>query len=128
MLYALLNIEERNGMTEQIKDEKFIKDLAVNIIKECYWDYNITEDDILNIIESDDFRLKQKLFSKIIYNSRDRIKSLQIFKRDELKKLFNSFSTGKVYHEKYIIRHLLVLRNIFLDENNIIEGLEWKKR
>ena len=115
-------------MTEQIKDKKFIKDLAVNIIKECYWDYNITEDDILNIIESDDFRLKQKLFSKIIYNSRDRLKSLQIFKRDELKKLFNSFSVSKVYHEKYITRHLLVLRNIFLDENNIIEGLEWKKR
>lgn len=113
-------------MDEQIKSQKKIKEIITNIIKECYWDYNIAENDILNIIDSEDMRLKQKLFAKIIYNSKDKLRGLQIFKNEDLKDLFNSFSPA--YHEKYIKKHILTLRNILLNENNKIESLEWKRK
>jgi len=113
-------------MDGQIKSQKKIKEIITNIIKECYWDYNIAENDILNIIDSEDMRLKQKLFAKIIYNSKDKLRGLQIFKNEDLKDLFNSFSPA--YHEKYIEKHILTLRNILLNENNKIESLEWKRK
>ena len=113
-------------MAAKIKAQNYTKKIITDIIKECYWDYNIAESDILNVIDSGDIRLKQKLFAKIIYNSKDKLKSLQIFKQDDLYEMFDSFSG--VYREKYINRHISVLRNILLNENNKIEGLEWKKK
>lgn len=112
-------------MDVQIKSQKKSKEI-ITIIKECYWDYNITENDILNIVNSEDMRLKQKLFAKIIYNSKDKLRGLQVFKNEDLKELFNSFSPA--YREKYIKKHVLALRNILLNENNRIESLEWKKK
>ncbi|MDQ7060750.1 MAG: hypothetical protein Q9M43_06290 [Sulfurimonas sp.] len=45
-------------MTEQLK-EKVLR----NIIKECYWDYNITEVDLEKILNSDDKRdIKKDIF------------------------------------------------------------------
>jgi len=113
-------------MSVQVKSQKKNTEIITDIIKECYWDYNISESDILNIIDSEDIRLKQKLFAKIIYNSKDKLRGLQVFKSGDLKELFNSISP--VYQEKYITKHLLVLRNILLNENNKIESLEWKRK
>jgi len=113
-------------MDEQVIINDKYKNIIAGIIKECYWDYNVDENYIINVVNSDDLRLKQKLFEKIIYNSKDRLKSLQIFKKSDLNNLFDSFTPK--YNEKYINRHLMVLRNIFLNETNRIEGLEWKKR
>ncbi len=98
-----------------------------NIIKDCFWDSKITVEEIENIAKSDDMRLKQKLFSKIIYNSTDKAKTLYLlFDRETLQKLFDSFSVS--YNQKHIERFVLILRNILLQENNYIESLVWKKR
>jgi len=105
-----------------------LRDIITSIIKDCYWDCNVTEKDIQDISESDNFRLKQKLFFRIMYNSTDRLKALQIFKQEDLNKLFNSFSPSPGYKEKFIIKHVLVLRNILLNEKNKVEGLQWKRR
>ena len=97
------------------------------ILKDCFWDYKITKDEIDNIVKSDDMRLKQKLFSKIIYNSTDKARTLySLFDRKTLEKLFDSFSVS--YNQKYIERYVLILKNILLQENNYIESLAWKKR
>jgi len=97
------------------------------IIKDCFWDYNIDENDISDIVKSDNFRTKQKLFSKIIYNSTDKARTLQVlFDKETLQKLFDTFTS--TYNKKYIDRYILVLKNILLNENNHIESLAWKKR
>lgn len=97
------------------------------IIKDCFWDYSITENDIINILKSNDMRLKQKLFSKIIYNSTDKARTLmKLFDEALLKKLFDTFTSS--YNQKHIDRSVLVLKNILLGEKNAIKGLEWKKR
>lgn len=113
-------------MAERIKNNTDERKLISNILKECYWDYDLTEDDILGIISSDNMRLKQKLFAKIIYNSTDRLRDLRIFMPEDLPRLFNSFSPS--YRDTVVGIHVAALRNILLRENNRIEGLAWKKR
>ena len=97
------------------------------IIKDCFWDYNMSEADIREILQSSDFRKKEKLFSKIIYNSTDKARTLQeLFDKETLQQLFSTFSV--TYNHKYIDRYILVLKNIILGENNHIESLAWTKR
>lgn len=95
------------------------------IINDCFWDYKVLPEDIKNIVSSDDFRTKKKLFSKIIYNSKDRLNSLQIFNNKDLKALFDTFEVS--YNHDYITKIVNILRNILFEENNRIVNLEWKK-
>lgn len=98
-----------------------------NLIKDCFWDYNVSEEKIRKIVQSDDFRQKQFLFSKIIYNSTDKARTLSVlFNRETLKRLFSAFKIE--YNRRYISKCVLLLRNILLDEDNYIESLAWKKR
>lgn len=103
------------------RDTKYSK-----LIKDCFWDYNISEADISGILQSSDLRKKEKLFSKIIYNSTDKARTLQeLFDKETLVQLFSTFTV--TYNHKYIDRYILVLKNIILGENNHIESLAWKK-
>ena len=61
------------------------------IIKECYWDSNITPKELQELVNSNNYRELKKIFAKIIYNSNDKLKALTIFKRDQLKRLFDDF-------------------------------------
>ena len=97
------------------------------ILKECYWDYNISSDDIIKIVDGNDYRLKKKLFEKIMYNSSRKLFDLGIlFDKVTLRNMFDEFKP--TYNFLYIERSVLVLRNLLFDENNRIEALEWKKR
>lgn len=119
----------KNKMTCSMKwiTVKTDTDIYSQLIKDCFWDYDVTEDYIREIRNSNDFRQKQMLFSKIIYNSTDKARTLQVvFSKETLQKLFSAFKSS--YNHKYIDRHILMLRNILLGENNFIESLEWKKR
>lgn len=97
------------------------------LVKDCFWDYDVTEADIREILQSADLRRKQVLFSKIIYNSTDKARTLQVlFTSEILHTLFAGFKSS--YNHKYIDRYVLVLRNILFNETNYIESLAWKKR
>lgn len=39
------------------------------ILKDCFWDLNINDKDIDDILDNDDFRRKKFLFCKILLNS-----------------------------------------------------------
>ena len=96
------------------------------IVKECYWDSNITPKELQKLVNSGDFRELKKIFAKIIYNSNDKLKALTIFQKDMLKRLFDDFKI--TYNDKYIEKHILVLRSLLLGESHKIKGLDWKKR
>ena len=73
------------------------------VIKDCYWDYNISTNDLNNRINGDNKREIQKIFEKIIYNSSDKARTLkELFDKKELIELFNKFKP--TYNEKYINR------------------------
>ena len=94
------------------------------ILKDCFWDYDLTEEDIGGIVESGDEREKMWLFEKILYNSRDPLKALTIFKRDQLSRLFKEFVVPE-HKRGHIERRFLALKHILLGEKTKIKGLEW---
>jgi nucleosome binding factor SPN SPT16 subunit len=96
------------------------------ILKECLWDSNLDEEKLKKILLENDDREMYKLFSKIIYNSRDKLQALGIFSEDQLQRYFGKFQA--TYNEKYINKHILVLKSLLLGESHDIKGLEWKKR
>ena len=95
-----------------------------NIVKDCYWDYDIDTKDLDSILMDNNLREQQKLFSKIIYNSKDKLLALSVFSTEQLRELFANFKV--TYNEKYINRHILVLKSLLLGEKSYIKGLEWK--
>jgi hypothetical protein len=67
-----------------------VQDLADLILKDCFWEYNFTKDDIYKLANSTDFKEKEFLFSKILTNATQMIKSVKIFTSDDLKELIAS--------------------------------------
>jgi hypothetical protein len=96
------------------------------IIKECFWDSNITPKQLEKIIQDNDQREMAKIFSKIIYNSSDKLNDLQIFTKYQLKKYFDELKI--TYNKRYIQKHVLILRSLLLGEKHYIKGLEWEKK
>jgi len=103
-----------------------MKDILNNIIKDCYWDYNIDIQKLEDILKTREEQSLKKLFNKIIYNSKDPLLALSIFTKDELKRFFKDFKI--TYNKKYIDRRCKILKFLLLGEKSYIRGLEWKKR
>lgn len=94
-------------------------------IRDCLWDYTISEPELQSIITGTDIKKKQWLFNRIVYNSQDKIGDLLLFSEKDLCTLFDGFTfshrsglTWEVY---------IALRNIMLNERQYIEKLQWKK-
>ncbi|MFA6654020.1 MAG: hypothetical protein WC212_01185 [Candidatus Delongbacteria bacterium] len=106
----------------------YLKSDIERIIKECYWDYNVTAAEILNLSKNGTLRDKKKILEKIIYNSSSKMHDLMLlFDKDELLKMFNEFKPGDFCSSRS--ENLIpVLRNLIFGEKNIIKALEWKKR
>jgi hypothetical protein len=103
------------------------KSRIVEMIKECYWDYSITADEIMHIVNGSDFREKKKLFEKIIYNSSHKYLVLtSLFDKNTLRVLFDSLKIN--YNNAFVSRQTILLRNFLFGEKNVIKVLEWKKR
>ncbi|HNV45964.1 MAG TPA: hypothetical protein PLE73_09250 [Spirochaetota bacterium] len=57
-----------------------------SIIKDCFWDSAVSEDDIRTIVGTDQVRLKQKLFAKIRFHVHGRYSDdLDFFAPDDLR-------------------------------------------
>lgn len=101
------------------------KKVLQKIIKECFWDYRFSIEDIERILDERDERELQKLFEKIIFNAQDKVLSLALFQKEDLKKLFASFQITR--NDWYIQKHVGALRAIFFEEAIVIKGLEWRR-
>lgn len=95
-----------------------------NIKKECFWDYDISSADIEKIVTQGTKAEKKALFSKIIYNSKDKLSDLILFSKGELEEFFSDFKPS--YNVRYISKHLAVLRVLLLNENTHVRELEWR--
>ncbi|GAB6886747.1 hypothetical protein JCM13304A_02450 [Desulfothermus okinawensis JCM 13304] len=108
-----------------MKDKKYNIDILNRIIEDCFWDYNISIQDLMEILESENTRELKKLFLKIIYNSRDTYNAMQLFDKDLLKKFFNDLKIS--YNRKYLSKKIAILRYLLFEEDQHIPGLAWKK-
>jgi hypothetical protein len=101
-----------------------VQDLAKLIINDCFWEYDFTKDDIYKLANSTNLKEKEFLFSKILTNSIDLIKSMKIFKDDDLKELIETFVTPS-FNQEFIERRLNMLEFYFLDKPLTITELKW---
>ena len=104
----------------------FDRNQLERIIKECYWDYQINADDLIEILSGNDVRLKQKVFNKILINSAQRLYDVKmLFGKDLIKKFLDEFVPK--YNKKFLVREVKLLKKIILKEKIDIPELAWKK-
>ena len=94
------------------------------IIKDCFWDLDIKDKDIDDILKGSDFRRKKFLFSKILLNSTSILLDLQIFEDNELKIMIEEYRVPQFNHD-YIFRRKNIVEVYFLDKPLLIEELKW---
>lgn len=94
------------------------------IRKDCFWDLDISETDIADIIKGDDERKKKMLFEKILLNSTALFKDLKIFKIEELENFLNSYKIPE-FNAKYAFRRKNMAEVYFLNKPLLIDELKW---
>ena len=95
------------------------------IIKDCFWDENISEKEIDSILNSSDFRRKSFLFEKILLNSTRLFLDLSIFGIIELKKFLEEYRVP-AFNRDFIFRRKNLAEVYFLDKPLLIDDLKWK--
>lgn len=94
------------------------------IIRECFWEYNMTCSEIVEMAQNGSDQEKKFLFAKIMENATDVLKSLSIFSTSDQKNLifdYNAPAFKKNFLEK---RHKIV--KYFLTGNKVdIPELRW---
>ena len=100
------------------------KQQVKNIIKNCFWEYNFSEADIISLAKSKDRQEQMFLFSKILENSQELIKSMKIFDKSDLKSLIESYRVPTFKHE-YMARRFNIVEYYFLNKLLTINELKW---
>ncbi|NOZ13594.1 MAG: hypothetical protein GXO69_08095 [Acidobacteria bacterium] len=94
------------------------------IKKDCFGDLSISDNEIDEMINGSDFRSKAFLFEKLLVNSTKLLRDLQIFKREDLKRLLEDFKVPQFNYE-YIFRRKNIAEVYFFDKPLLIDELRW---
>ena len=95
-----------------------------NILKDCFWEYNFNEEDVISLAKSNNRQEQMFLFSKILENAKELLKSMKIFDRGDLERLIKSYTLPTFKHE-YMARRLNIVEYYFLDKPLTINELKW---
>jgi len=94
------------------------------IINDCFWDSNITEEDIEKMLYSGGIRSEKYLFEKILINSTDILTDLRLFKKDELKIIMNEYKVP-TFNYDYVFRRKNIVEVYFFDAPLLVNELKW---
>jgi len=94
------------------------------IISDCFWDSNVTEEDIDTMLHKGDIRAEKYLFEKILINSTDILVDLKLFKKGSLKIILKEYKVPAFNHD-YIFRRKNIAEVYFLDDPLLIDELKW---
>ena len=89
--------------------------LIENILKDCFWEYNFTHEEIIALANSQNQKEQEFLFSKVLANSKELFKSMKIFKHDDLKRMIENYQIPK-FNQDFFVRRINMLEYYFLDE------------
>ncbi len=94
-------------------------------MKEIFWgDYNIDEKKAIDMIKNGSDYEKRFMFGKIMANSKNLIKDLEYFDKEDLKKLLTNFKVPN-FNRHYLEKRFCIAKNYFLDEPCEIKELKW---
>jgi len=94
------------------------------IIRECFWDHEISEEDLAAILAGHDASRKRFLFEKILINSTRLLDDMSLFGRDELKKMLEEYQVPAFNREHIALRKNMV-EAWFFDQPLTAEELRW---
>lgn len=94
------------------------------IIQECFWDYRLNSDEILSMARNGTEQEKFFVFTKIIENSQDVLRSLNIFNPSDQKKMLLRYTPPKFNHHFLEKRHN-VLKYFLSGQEVDIPELRW---
>lgn len=94
------------------------------IKKDCFWDLDVSELDIKNIVKSDDERKKKMLFEKILLNSTALFKDLKIFDLNALETYLENYKIPR-FNSNYAFRRKNMAEVYFFDKPLLIDELKW---
>jgi len=100
------------------------KEQIKNILKECFWEYNFNENDIISLAKSQNRQEQMFLFTKILENAKELLKSMKIFDESDLKRLIESYTLPSFKYD-YMARRLNIVEYYFLDKPLTINELKW---
>lgn len=94
------------------------------MINECFWDVEMTEEQIKKIVNSHDAQQKQYMFEKILLNSTQIFNDLKIFTRDELKLLIQNMKMPH-FNAEHAFKRKNLVEVYFFDAELMIDELKW---
>ena len=94
------------------------------IIRDCFWDSNITEDDIDTMLHSGNTRSEKYLFEKILINSTDILIDLKLFKKEKVRKMMKEFKVPNFNYD-YIFRRKNIAEVYLFDIPLLVDELKW---
>lgn len=100
-------------------------DIYSKIIQDCFWDYDMSIDDIDRLAHSSDMKEKMFLFQKIMENSRDLLRSLKIFSPSDLEELIASYHISH-HKQSFLTRRKHIVEHVLLGRDTTVPELAWE--
>ena len=92
--------------------------------KECFWDYDFSDKEILDLAKSDNRHEKSFLFQKILLNSTKLFKDLKIFDKEDIVWLIEDYQVPSFNYE-YAFKRKNLAEVYFLNKPLLIDELKW---
>jgi len=94
------------------------------IKNESFWDVEISELEMVQILTGDDFRKKKFVFDKLLLNSTRLFIDLSIFAKDDLRILLKKLEIPR-FNSDYIKRRKNLVEVNFFNADLLIDELKW---
>lgn len=104
--------------------ESSLHEYCQRIIQECFWEYKMTEDEILDLAKKGSAQEKYFLFTKILENATDVLKSLRVFSVADQQDLIRRYIPPK-FNRFFLERRHKILKYFLLKEQTDIPELRW---
>lgn len=95
-----------------------------NMIRDCFWEYNFTQDDILYLVQSKNTSEQKFLFEKILLNSTNLFSDLKVFEIKDLEKLIFSYEVPS-FNTAHAFKRKNLAEVYFLNKPLLINELKW---
>lgn len=106
------------------KDRQRQATYCQEIIRECLWEYNLSSSEILEMAQNGSDQEKYFLFTKILENATDVLKSLLIFSSNDQEKMVLRYCPPRFNHEFLNRRHKIV-KYFLTGQKSDIPELRW---
>lgn len=94
------------------------------INRECFWDYDFSDSEIVEMAQHGSDKEKMFLFEKIIENTTDVLKCLSIFSHRDQCEMLLKYNVPKFKHD-FLERRYKILKYFIMEEEVDIPELRW---